>query len=79
MVDKVDYWISEVCYRDDHIKSVKIYKDNEVAYGLENTWTVTAVVDTINKGYNINNLFLEFNTFLLLVKYLIIPGIISLL
>ena len=56
MVDKVNYWISEVCYKDNHIESVRIYKDSEVVYGLEKTWTVTAVIDTINKGYNIGTM-----------------------
>ena len=56
MVDKVDYWISEVCYKDNHIESVRIYKDSEVVYGLEKTWTVTTVIDTINKGYNIGTI-----------------------
>lgn len=56
MVDKVDYWISEVCYKDNHIESVRIYKDNEVVYGLEETWTVTSVIDTINEGNNISTM-----------------------
>ena len=53
MVDKVHYWISEVCYKDNHIESVRIYEASEVVYGLEKTWNVTSVIDTINKGYNI--------------------------
>jgi hypothetical protein len=56
LVDKVHYWISEVCYKDNHIESVRIYKDSEVVYGLEKTWTVTAVIDIINKGYNIGTM-----------------------
>jgi Protein of unknown function (DUF3892) len=56
MVDKVNYWISEVCYKDNHIYSVRIYEDSQVAYGLEETWTVNSVIDTINKGYNISTM-----------------------
>jgi hypothetical protein len=56
MSDKVDYWISEVCYKDNHIDSVRIYKDSDIAYGLEETWTVTSVIDTINNGNNISTM-----------------------
>ena len=56
MVDKVTYWITEVCYKDNHIESVRIYKDSHVAYGLEETWTLKSVIDTINNGYNIGTM-----------------------
>ena len=56
MSDKVDYWISEVCYKDNHIDSVRIYKDSNIAYGLEETWAVKSVIDTINNGYNISTM-----------------------
>jgi hypothetical protein len=56
MADKVNYWITEVCYKDNHIESVRIYKDSHVAYGLEETWTLKSVIETINKGYNISTM-----------------------
>lgn len=55
-VDRINYWISEVCYKDSHIHSVRIYRDSELAYGLDETWTEQEVIDKINKGYNINTI-----------------------
>ncbi len=55
-VDRINYWITEVCYEDNHIHSVKIYRDSDLAYGLEETWTVEAVADKINNGYNISTM-----------------------
>lgn len=55
-IDRINYWISEVCIKDNHIHSVRIYRDSELAYGLDQTWTVKQVIDTINKGYNINTI-----------------------
>ena len=52
-IDRINYWISAVCYKDNHIHSVKIYRDSDLAYGLEETWTEEMVVDKINNGYNI--------------------------
>jgi len=56
MSDKVDYWISEVCYKNNHIDSVRIYKDSDIVYGLEEIWTVKSVIDTINNGYNVSTM-----------------------
>jgi hypothetical protein len=55
-MEKVHYWISEVCYKDKHIDRVRIYKDSHVAYGLEETWSVKSVIDTIKNGYNISTM-----------------------
>jgi hypothetical protein len=56
VIDRISYWISKVCYKDNHIHSVKIYRDSDLAYGLEETWTEEMVVDKINKGYNISTI-----------------------
>ncbi len=52
-IDRINYWISEVCYKDGHIHSVRIYRDSDLAYGLDETWTEQEVIDKINNGYNI--------------------------
>ena len=55
-IDRINYWISKVCYKDNLIYSVKIYRDSDLAYGLEETWTQEMVIDKINNGYNISTL-----------------------
>ncbi len=55
-IDRINYWISKVCYKDNRIHSVKIYRDSDLAYGLEETWTEEMVIDKINNGYNISTL-----------------------
>lgn len=55
-IDRINYWISEVCIKDNHIHKVRIYRDSELPYGLDQTWNVQQVIDTINKGYNINTI-----------------------
>jgi hypothetical protein len=55
-IDRINYWISKVCYKDNHLHSVIIYRDSDLAYGLEETWTEEMVVDKINDGYNISTI-----------------------
>ena len=55
-IERINYWISAVCYKNNHIHSVKIYRDSDLSYGLEEIWTEEMVVDKINKGYNINTI-----------------------
>lgn len=60
-IDRINYWISEVCYKDNHIHSVRIYRDSDLAYGLDETWTVKEVIAKINNGYNISTIILKDN------------------
>jgi hypothetical protein len=59
IVDRINYWITEVCFKDNHIDSVRIYKDSDIAYGLIEEWTLQSVIDKINNGYNINTMILK--------------------